>query len=151
MTHLLIQQIIILTIPIVKEMGIDIVNVAFQTNKHPSVLRFDISNLTEDISLNDCEKVSRSLESILDETAIIPYAYVLEVSSPGISRSLNTERDFLAFQGFDISIRTSSSYLNKKEWRGKLQKRDSETIYLNCKGKIVSIPRSLVVQVQLTD
>ncbi|BDA40135.1 ribosome maturation factor RimP [Candidatus Atelocyanobacterium thalassae] len=151
MTHLLIPQIISLTTPIIKEMGIDIVNVFFQTNKRPSILRFDISNPTKNISLKDCEEVSRSLESILDETAIIPYAYILEVSSPGISQTLNTKRDFLTFQGFDISITTDPPYLNKKEWRGKLQKRDSEIIYLNCKGRIVSIPRFLVVQVQLAD
>ena len=61
----------------------------------------------------------------------------------------SAEKSSYINEGFD----TYSPYnnLNKKEWRGKLQKRDSETIYLNCKGKIVSIPRSLVVQVQLTD
>ena len=151
MTHLLIQQIIDLTTPVIKEMGIDIVNVVFHTNKCPSILRFDISNPAENISLDDCAKVSRTLESILDETTIIPHAYVLEVSSPDISQILNSERDFTTFQGFAIGIMTSPPYLNKKEWRGRLQKRDCKNVYLNCKGKIVSIPRSSVVQVRLED
>ena len=44
MTHLLIQQIIDLTTPVIKEMGIDIVNVVFHTNKCPYILLYDISN-----------------------------------------------------------------------------------------------------------
>ena len=46
------------------------------------------------ISINDCERISRAIEPELDRTDLIPDAYILEVSSPGLTRALKKERDF---------------------------------------------------------
>ncbi|ACB51192.1 DUF150-containing protein [Crocosphaera subtropica ATCC 51142] len=151
MTHPLIPQIIDLATPIVEEMGLDVVEVVFQTNKRPPVLRVDIRNPASDTSLNDCEQVSRALEAVLDETAIMPGAYVLEISSPGISRYLNSERDFIAFKGFEVNIATNPPYKDKKEWRGRLQGRDEKAVYLNRKGRAIAIPCAVITKVQLAD
>ena len=69
-----------------------VVKVVFHTNQSPPVLRVDIRNPNQDTSLNDCERMSRNLEASLDAASIIPDAYVLEVSSPGISQQLQTDR-----------------------------------------------------------
>ena len=151
MTHPLIPQIIDLATPIAQEMGLEIVDVVFQTNKRPPVLRVDIRNPISDTSLNECERVSRALESILDETAILPGAYVLEISSPGISRYLSNERDFIAFKGFEVKVTTNPPYMDKKEWQGRLQGRDEKAVYLNRKGRAIAIPCSVITQVQLAD
>ena len=133
------------------ELGLEIVDVVFQTNKRPPVLRVDFRNTIGDTSLNDCEKVSRALESILDERAIMPGAYVLEISSPGISRFLSSERDFIAFKGFEVKVTTNPPYMDKKEWQGRLQGRDEKAVYLNRKGRAIAIPCSVITQVQLAD
>ena len=151
MTHPLIPQIIDLATPIAQEMGLEIVDVVFQTNKRPPVLRVDIRNTIGDSSLNHCEKVSRALESILDERAIMPGAYVLEISSPGISRYLSSERDFIAFKGFEVKVTTNPPYMDKKEWQGRLQGRDEKAVYLNRKGRAIAVPCSVITQVQLAD
>ncbi len=151
MTHPLIPQIIDLATPIAQEMGLEIVDVVFQTNKRPPVLRVDIRNPISDTSLNECERVSRALESILDETAILPGAYVLEISSPGISRYLSNERDFIAFKGFEVKVTTNPPYMDKNEWQGRLQGRDEKAVYLNRKGRAIAIPCSVITQVQLAD
>lgn len=151
MTHPLIPQIIDLATPIVQEMGLDVVEVVFQTNKRPPVLRVDIRNPVSDTSLNDCEQVSRALEAMLDESAIMPGAYVLEISSPGISRYLSDERDFVAFKGFEVNITTNPPYKDKKQWQGRLQGRDDKAVYLNQKGRAIAIPCSVITQVQLAD
>ncbi|MDJ0508714.1 MAG: ribosome maturation factor RimP [Crocosphaera sp.] len=151
MTHPLIPQIIELATPIVQEMGLEVVDVVFQTNKRPPILRVDIRNPNTDTSLDDCERVSRILETTLDETALIPGAYVLEISSPGISRNLSSERDFIAFKGFAIKVITNPPYLQKKEWQGRLQGRDEEAVYLNQKGRAIAIPCSVITQVKLAD
>ena len=111
----------------------------------------DIRNTIGDTSLNDCEKVSRALESILDERAIMPGAYVLEISSPGISRYLSSERDFIAFKGFEVKVTTNPPYMDKKEWQGRLQGRDEKAVYLNRKGRAIAVPCSVITQVQLAD
>jgi ribosome maturation factor RimP len=151
MTHPLIPQIIDLATPIAQELGLEVVDAVFQTNKRPPVLRVDIRNQSSDTSLTDCEVMSKSLETTLDDLELIPGAYVLEISSPGISRVLNTDRDFVAFKGFSVIVNTYAPYEGQKEWRGNLQERNERDIYLNQKGKAIAIPRELVAKVQLDD
>lgn len=151
MTHPVIPQIIDLAAPIAEKLGLEVVEVVFQTNKRPPVLRVDIRNLSSDTSLDDCEQMSRSLEATLDVTELIPGSYVLEISSPGISRQLTTEREFIAFKGFGVVVKTYTPYENNKEWRGKLQGRDEQAVYLNRKGRAIAIPRQLIAKVQLDD
>ncbi|ACK70781.1 protein of unknown function DUF150 [Gloeothece citriformis PCC 7424] len=151
MTHPLIPQIIDLATPIAEKLGLEIVEVVFQTNKRPPVLRLDIRNLSSDTGLDDCEQMSRSLEATLDATELIPGSYVLEISSPGISRQLTSDREFIAFKGFEVIVKTYTPYENQKEWRGNLQGRDEQAVYLNKKGRAIAIPRQLVAKVQLND
>jgi len=149
MTHPLIPPILDLAIPIAAELGLDIVDVAFQTNKRPPVLRIDIRNLQQDTSLDDCEKMSRALEPHLDSTTVIPENYVLEVSSPGVSRQLSSDRDFIAFKGFAVLLTSIEPYEGNQQWQGRLQGRDEAQVHLSLKGKLFSIPRHLVAKVQL--
>lgn len=149
MTHPLIPQILELATPIAKRLGLEVVGAVFQTNKRPPVLRIDVRNLQTDTSLDDCEKMSRALEEQLDATQAIPDAYVLEISSPGTSRQLLSDREFIAFKGFPILIKTFSPYEGQKEWRGQLQGRDDQTVYLNQKGRAIAIPREVIAKVQL--
>jgi ribosome maturation factor RimP len=151
MTHPLIPKIIDLVTPIANQLGLDLVDAVFKTNQNPPVLRIDIRNLESDTSLNDCENMSRALEEILDNSDLIPSAYVLEISSPGISRQLTTDREFISFKGFAILVKTLVPYLEQQEWRGKLQGRDQEAVYLNQKGKIIAIPRDQIAKVQLEE
>jgi ribosome maturation factor RimP len=109
----------------------------------------DIRNPVADTSLNDCEKMSRALEASLDAAEIVSSSYVLEVSSPGISRQLTSEREFIAFKGFAVIVKTSAPYENHQEWRGQLQGRDENAVYINQKGRAIAIPRQLVAKVQL--
>ena len=86
MTHPLVPKILDLATPVAKDLELEVVKVVFHTNQSPPVLRVDIRNPNQDTSLNDCERMSRNLEASLDAASIIPDAYVLEVSSPGISQ-----------------------------------------------------------------
>jgi ribosome maturation factor RimP len=111
----------------------------------------DIRNRLGDTGLDDCERMSRALEEELDATDIIPDTYVLEISSPGISRQLTTDREFISFKGFAVIVTTSEPFEGHKQWRGKLISRDETGVYLNQKGRAITIPRDLVTKVQLDD
>lgn len=150
MTHPIIPKIIELATPIAEELALEVVEAVFQTNKRPPTLRIDIRNLHQDTSLDDCERMSRAIEETLDSLDLIPGTYVLEVSSPGIERKLNSDREFIAFKGFPVMVKTHVPYQNQQEWCGNLQGRDEEAIYLHQKGRAVAIPRELVAYVQLT-
>ena len=151
MTHPVVPKIIELASPLAENLSLELVDAVFQTNKTPPVLRIDVRNPHGDTSLENCEQMSRILEEKLDLTEVIPGAYVLEISSPGISRTLTTDREFTAFKGFSVTVKTFTPYKNKKQWRGRLQYRDDTTIKINDKGKAIAIPRDLVAKVQLDD
>lgn len=151
MTHPLIPQLIDLATPVAEDLGLEVVGAVFHTNRRPPVLRVDIRNSVGDTGLDDCERMSRALEEKLDQVNLIPDTYVLEISSPGISRQLTTDREFLSFKGFSVIVTTSEPYEGHKEWRGKLVGRDDSEVHLNQKGRAIAIPRELVTRVQLDD
>lgn len=151
MAHPLIPKIIEIATPVGETLGLDVVGAVFHTNQSPPVLRIDIRNLQEDTGLDDCERMSRALEAALDEANVIPDAYVLEVSSPGISRSLSSDREFISFKGFAVIVSTSEPYEGQKEWKGQLVRRDDTAVYINQKGRAIAIPQALITRVQLDE
>lgn len=151
MTHPLIPQIIELAIPVAESLGLEVVDAVFHTNQSPPVLRVDIRNLQQDTGLDDCEQMSRALETALDDINLVPDAYVLEVSSPGISRTLTTDREFVSFKGFSVMVMTSPAYEGHQQWVGQLVRRDDTAVYLSQKGRTIAIPRNLVTRVQLNE
>lgn len=152
MTHPLVPQVLELAAPVASELGLEIVEAVFQTNQSPPVLRIDVRNLNqEDTGLDDCAKLSVILTEALDESEIIPAAYVLEVSSPGVSDVLTRDRDFTVFKGFPVEVQLSEIYKKKQLWHGSLVGRDENKISLNLKGRLVALPRELVQSVQLSN
>ncbi len=126
MTHPLIPDIKNLANPIAEKLNLTIVNIVFQTNFNPPVLRLDIKNTDKDTSLDNCEQMSRQLEENLDAQGIIPYPYVLEISSPGLSENLENDQDFITFKGFPVLIETNIPYKKSTQWQGNLQAEPSE-------------------------
>lgn len=151
MAHPLIPQIIDLAAPVAEDLGLELVGAVFHTNQRPPVLRVDIRNPQQDTGLDDCERMSRALETTLDEADVIPDAYVLEVSSPGVSRQLITDRDFISFKGFAVIVSTSQPNEGQLEWTGQLIRRDDTAVHLNQKGRAIAILRSIITGVQMDE
>ena len=151
MAHPLIPQILDLAAPIANALGLEVVNVVFHTNQNPPVLRIDVRNQQSDTGLEDCERMSRALETVFDEVELLPEAYVLEVSSPGVSQILTSDREFVSFRGFPALVSTAAPYDGHTEWTGDLIRRDDQAVYLSKKGRVIAIPRPLIAQVQLVD
>lgn len=151
MTHPLVPKIIDVATPIARELGLEVVGAVFQTNHNPPVMRVDIRNTKQDTGVDDCERMSVALEEKLDSIDIIPDAYSLEISSPGISKYLSSDREFQTFKGFPITVRTTEAYKGKTEWTGKLISRDETAVHINQKGRKVSIKRELIAKVELSE
>ena len=62
-----------------------------------------------------------------------------------------TDREFISFKGFAVTVSTSEPYEGQQEWSGQLIKRDETALYLNQKGRAIAIPRSVIVKVQLDE
>jgi ribosome maturation factor RimP len=151
MSHPLIPQIIDIAAPVAANLGLEVVGAVFHTHQNPPVLRIDIRNEEQDTSLNDCERMSRALEAALDASDLDLDAYVLEVSSPGISRSLTTDREFISFKGFPVEVTSTEPVNGTTSWTGQLIRRDDTSVYINQKGRSIAIPRQSIDQVLLVD
>jgi ribosome maturation factor RimP len=149
MTHPLIPQIIEIATPVATSLGLELVGAVFHTNQRPPCLRIDIRNPQTDTGLDDCERMSHALDAVLDEADIIPYAYTLEISSPGTSSELTTDREFIAFKGFAVQVTTSTPINGKTTWKGRLIDRDEQAVYLNQRGRKITLPRDLIAIVSL--
>ncbi|MEM7064136.1 MAG: ribosome maturation factor RimP [Cyanobacteria bacterium P01_B01_bin.77] len=152
MAHPVIPQVIEIASSIATDLGLEVVGAVFQTNQSPPVLRVDVRNLTEtDTSLNDCERMSIALGESLETAHILPDAYVLEVSSPGVSNQLETDRDFIVFKGFAIEITLHTPHKGKKVWIGTLLERTENKLAISQRGRRVSLPNELIESVSLSN
>lgn len=79
------------------------IEIDFAKENHRWFLRIFLYSKERDITLDDCENVTRSLENFLDE--LIPVKYYLEVSSPGLERKFKSEKEFIIFKGRRISLK----------------------------------------------
>lgn len=75
------------------------------------------------VSTDDCEKVSRYLEELLDREDLIREQYNLMVSSPGLDRQLYEQRDFDRYVGRQVVVKLYQAIEGKKELTGDLVSR----------------------------
>ncbi len=80
------------------------------------------------ITINDCEIVNRALGDLLDKDDYIDDAYILEVSSPGLTRPLKKENDFKRSIGKLVEIKTFAKVNGAKEFEGILKAYDADTV-----------------------
>jgi ribosome maturation factor RimP len=101
--------------PIVRAHGAELVDLELKPDQNGWVLRVyvekagasaqNLSTKDAAVNLELCADVSHDLSPALDVVDIIPHAYSLEVSSPGVERPLRGERDFVRFAGQKAKLR----------------------------------------------
>ena len=101
--HEILEQITPLIENTAMRFGYIPIEIEFIKENHRWFLRIYLYSREKDVTLDDCENVTRSLNEFLDE--LIPVKYYLEVSSPGLERKLKSEKEFVYFQGRRISLK----------------------------------------------
>lgn len=84
----------------------------------------------EGVNIDDCEKVSRALSDELDRTDFIEDAYILEVSSPGLGRTLKKDKHLEKSLLKEVDIKTYKSIEGSREFTGVLKAFDENTLTL---------------------
>lgn len=79
------------------------VEIEFTKENHRWYVRIYIYSYDKDVTLEDCENMTRSLNDFLD--TLIPVKYYLEISSPGLERKFKSDKEFLIFKGRRVSIK----------------------------------------------
>ena len=129
--------------PEVKAEGLELVRVMMIGGQDDPTLQVMAERPdTRQLTLQDCERLSRRLSERLDQADPIEHAYRLEVSSPGIDRPLTRPRDFEDWKGHEarISLRekvdlgSGSGAGGRKEFRGELRGIEGDDIIIDVRN-----------------
>lgn len=150
--HPLLPDIQTLASRVAEASGFQVCGVQLLTHRIPMTLQVQL-RLADggDVSLDNCAAFSGVLGEALEAGNLLEEAYVLEISSPGISEELKDDRDFRSFRGFPVTVRHRDAKTGQEADReGLLLERDETTVHLNVRGRTVRFPRSDVISVRLT-
>ncbi|HEX4378152.1 MAG TPA: ribosome maturation factor RimP [Steroidobacteraceae bacterium] len=139
MTAPLREKLIVLTEPLLGQLGYELVDLEYAPGRNSAVLRLFIDR-PEGVGLDDCERVSHEVSALLDVEDPVPSAYTLEVSSPGLDRVLRIPAHFGRFIGERIWLELRSPRDGRRRYTGQLVSLDEAGIELNVDGAIVRVP-----------
>lgn len=106
-------------LPCVTELGYRIWDVSYQKIGADYHLEITIDS-DNGIGIEDCEKVHRAIDPILDECDPIESFYYLEVSSPGIERELKSDEHITLSIGEVVEAKLFTAKDGKKSVTGEL-------------------------------
>lgn len=118
-----------LVMPIILENQFELVDVEYVKEGANWYLRIYVDK-ENGIDIDDCVLVSRALEEKLDSEDFIADAYILEVSSPGLTRPLKKEKDFLRNLGKRVEVKLYKEQDGVKEFEAELTGYEAEQVML---------------------
>ena len=136
-----------LLLGIINELGYVLWDVEYVKEGSEYYLRITIDN-EEGITIDDCEKVHRAIDPVLDEADPIEDSYHLEVSSPGIERELKYDWHFEAFAGSTVEVKLYAPLDGSKSMVGELVSKTSDGVCVNVQGENVILPDDKIAKVQ---
>ncbi|MBR6727963.1 MAG: ribosome maturation factor RimP [Clostridia bacterium] len=135
--------------PVADELGLLIWDVEFVKEGAKRILRVTIDH-EDGITIEDCERMHRAIDPVLDEIDPIDTAYDLEVSSPGIERELRTDAHIDACVGERVALRFFAPVEGQKSVEGILLGREegSNAVLVEVGGEQKAFPRAAVAKMQ---
>ena len=101
------------------------------------------------VSIEDCERISRRLDKILDEADPFPDSYIFEVASAGADRELKRPSDFEKFIGSEVEVRTYRQIDGQKLFVGKLKEYSDGNVVVSSGNKDFFFAKQDAAQVKL--
>ena len=133
----LVEQIRAIAGRVAADRGLEIFDVQFRREASGMVLRVQIdrpgpaATAEESVSVDDCATVSRELSAILDVEDVVPAAYTLEVSSPGLDRPLRRAQDYARFAGRRAKIVMREKVDGQAFFKGTLAGVDGDAVLVD--------------------
>jgi ribosome maturation factor RimP len=145
-----VEQVRQLLDPILESMGLSLWDLEFHKQGPQWLLRIFIDRESGGVTLSDCETVSRDLSTALDVEDIILHAYALEVSSPGLDRTLSKPEHFVRFTGSMVRMKTYQPINGQKVFRGRLLGLVDDTVKVELDtGAVLEIPLTGITKASL--
>lgn len=136
--------------PVAKSLGYSLWDVDYVKEGADYILRITIDTEREGgIGIEDCEAMTRAISDLLDETDPIEDAYLLEVSSPGIERTLSRPEHFAQYTGQRVTARLYTPIEGARLYDGVLLSRGEDgTVTLDLGEKTVTLPKKAISKIE---
>lgn len=133
--------------------GLELFDVQFRRESVGWVLRVVVDRLDKLVGIEDCQRVSHDLSTLLDVEddlgAALEHAYTLEVSSPGLDRPLRHEADYRRFTGRLAKIVTTEAVEGQTSFAGRLSGFEEGNILLTEGRRVHRVPLGKVRRARL--
>lgn len=143
----LVNEIYEMVKPIADELNYDIYHVEYVKENGELYLRIYIEK-DGGITLSDCEALSRRVSDLMDEKDPIKDPYFLEVSSPGLNRTLFTEEHYKRFIGREVMVKFTKAVDGKKNIKGILKEVNEDSIVVEA-DQLINIPKDKIKSVNI--
>lgn len=137
-----------MVMPIIEKNNFELVDVEYVKEGGDYYLRI-YADKEGGITIGDLEIVNRAMSDLLDEEDFIDDAYILEVSSPGLTRPLKKDKDFARSIGRQVEIKTYKKIEDNKEFEGELISYDDNSVTILTDDRQITIPRADISIIRL--
>ena len=134
--------------PIVRDHGLEMVDACLRSGRGRGLLRIVLDTSKGDgrVTVDQCAQVSREVGRALDVSDLIPGAYMLEVCSPGVDRTLGRVVDFERAVGGRVSIETRTPLEGRSRFKGELVEFVGDELHLQVGPELLHIPLGAVAR-----
>jgi ribosome maturation factor RimP len=151
-----VEQVRTIATRVAATLGLDIFDVQFRREASGMVLRVQLdrpgpaATAEDSVSVEDCAAVSRDLSAVLDVEDVVPTAYTLEVSSPGLDRPLRHAEDFRRFAGRRAKVVMRPAVEGQTFFKGRLEGVAGEDVLIvTDDGRQHQVPLSVITRANL--
>lgn len=135
--------------PITEMNGLEIYDVEYVKEGSDWYLRGYIDK-KDGVSIDDCEIVSRAVSDIIDKDELFTDPYILEISSPGLGRTLKKDKHLARSIGEEVEVKTYKPIDKQKSFEGFLKDFNKDTIKIEMTdGTEKTFDRSNVALIRL--
>ncbi len=137
--------------PTAEELGYVLWDVEYLREGADNILRITIDG-ENGIFIEDCEKMHRAIDPILDEKDPIAQAYTLEVSSPGLGRQIKNDEQAERVLGCEVNVKLyAPDEKGRRALRGELKAYGNGSFTLALDGEDITLDVKKAAKISLAD
>jgi len=144
----LLQEVRQVVEPILESQGLELVDLEYQRESQGWVLRIYLDR-EGGVSLEDCAGVSHEVGAVLEVKDLIPSSYILEVSSPGLTRPLKKPEDFNKFRNQMVKIKLYEPLEGRKNFKGILMGLEGDRVRVEVEQLVYELPLQRIAKANL--
>ena len=146
--HNLLQEVRQAVEPILESQGFELVDLEYQRESQGWVLRIYLDR-EGGVNLDDCTAVSHEVGAVLEVKDLIPSAYILEVSSPGLTRPLKKPEDFNRFRNQMVKIKLNEPLDGRRNFKGTLLGLEGDRVRVEAEQRVYELPLQRIAKANL--